>query len=210
MSIHASLYAQQANTAIKKKRYTLNLLVQDTSFDQALQERLAGVFFNVYPKLVRKFNKNSRTEVTITIDTAYKGVAYAHNGSVVISRNWLIKVPEDIDVVTHEVMHIVQAYPPGSGPGWLVEGIADYVRYKYGVNNEKANWALPDLQNGQHYTDSYRVSARFLDWVERTRKKGMVKLLDRSLRSRTYSGEIWKLNTGYTLDELWDLYRKAT
>lgn len=123
-----------------------------------------------------------------------------------ISQAWLIKNPEDIDVVTHEVMHIVQSYPSRSGPGWLVEGIADYVRDKYGVNNAAANWSLPDVKENHHYTNSYRIAARFLKWVEEKQKKGFIKKLDTALRDRTYTESIWTDNTTKTLDELWDMY----
>lgn len=203
-----ALYAQQPQT-ITKKGYTLHFHAQNPDFDAVQQKRLQNVFFTNYPKLVKDFNKNSLKEVTITIDTAYDGVAYAHNGKVVIAQAWMEKMPEDIDVVTHEVMHIVQAYPPRSGPGWLVEGIADYVRYKYGVNNKAANWSLPELKDDHHYTKSYRISARFLDWIENNKKKGAVKQLDAAMREKTYTPEIWVNLTGMELDALWDAYVAA-
>ncbi|MCL7988117.1 basic secretory family protein [Sphingobacterium sp. lm-10] len=202
------LHAQQIQT-ITKKGYTLHFLAQNPDFDIAQQKRLQEVFFTNYPKLVKDYNKNSFKEVYITIDTAYDGVAYAHNGKIVIAQAWMEKMPEDIDVVTHEVMHIVQAYPPRSGPGWLVEGVADYVRYKYGVNNKAANWSLPALKEDHRYTSSYRIAARFLDWVETDKKKGAVKLLDAAMRNKTYTPEIWVSLTGMELDALWDAYVAA-
>ncbi|MGK6352166.1 basic secretory protein-like protein [Parapedobacter sp. DT-150] len=194
---------------LEKKGYTLTLVTQDITFDGALQQRLADVFFEVYPKLAKNFNKKAVKEVTITIDTAYDGVAYAHDGKVTIAQAWLVKNPGDVDVVTHEVMHLVQAYPPRSGPGWLVEGIADYVRHRYGVANPDANWALPELKPEHHYTNSYRITARFLDWVERTKKKGTVKKLDYALRNQHYAEDLWKTLTGNSLDELWSAYAAA-
>lgn len=193
-------------TLTTKKGYTLEFVIQDTTFDKAIQRRLTDVFFSVYPKLAKTYNKNAVKTVSITIDTTYDGVAYAHNGKVVIAQAWLKKNPGDVDVVTHEVMHIVQAYPPRSGPGWLVEGIADYVRYKYGIDNAGANWTLPELKPEHHYTNSYRISARFLDWVEHNKKKGTVKKLDKALRERAYKKQIWETITGASLDELWDAY----
>lgn len=203
-----ALFAQQPQT-ITKKGYTLHFHAQNPDFDAAQQKRLQNVFFTNYPKLVKDFNKNSLKEVTITIDTAYDGVAYAHNGKIVIAQAWMEKMPEDIDVVTHEVMHIVQAYPPRSGPGWLVEGVADYVRYKYGVNNKAANWSLPALKDDHKYTSSYRITARFLDWIENNKKKGAVKQLDAAMREKTYTPEIWVNLTGMELDPLWDAYVAA-
>ncbi|MFC3196744.1 basic secretory protein-like protein [Parapedobacter deserti] len=179
---------------------------QDPAFDPQVADRLKATFFQVYPVLVETFNPSALREVTLTIDTAYDGVAYAHNGQVVISQAWLRKMPGDVDVVTHEVMHIVQAYPRGNQPGWLVEGIADYVRHRFGIDNAGANWSLPDVADDHHYTNSYRIAARFLDWIERKRKPGLVKTLDDALRNRTYSEAIWKSETGLGLDELWATY----
>jgi hypothetical protein len=51
------------------------------------------------------------------------------NGQIVISSTHLKDYPIVTGVLTHEMMHIVQSYPDGQ-PGWLVEGIADYVRWK--------------------------------------------------------------------------------
>lgn len=191
-----------------KKGFELELIAQNPSFDQQQLKRLTETFFTVYPPMVKEFNPQSAKKVTITIDTAYDGVAYAHNGKIVISEAWMKKVPEDIDVVTHEVMHIVQAYPTRSGPGWLVEGIADYARDRYGVNNTAANWSLPAVQESHHYTNSYRIAARFVKWIEEN-KKGMVKILDASMRNKTYTEGIWQDETGKTLDELWEAYKKA-
>ncbi|SKB57743.1 Peptidase [Parapedobacter luteus] len=207
-SVASQLVDPVADT-ISKKGVTLILVQQDEGFSKDVLGRLQETFFSVYPKLTRDFNKQAVKEVTITVDTAYDGVAYAHNGRVTIAQSWLEKNPGDVDVVTHEVMHLVQAYPPRSGPGWLVEGIADYVRYKYGVDNPGANWTLPELKPEHHYTSSYRITARFLDWVEHTHKKGIVKRLDKALRTSTYSDGMWKRETGATLDELWIAYTKG-
>jgi Plant Basic Secretory Protein. len=208
MLIVAGAYAtpsQPADTTTKKG-VTLIMVSQDTGFPQSALNRLRETFFTVYPKLTKTFNKNAAKEISITIDTAYDGVAYAHNGKVTIAQTWLEKHPGDVDVVTHEVMHIVQAYPPRSGPGWLIEGIADYVRHKYGVNNAGANWTLPELKPEHHYTSSYRISARFLDWIERNRRKGTVKKLDQALREQMYNEHLWEEITGSSLDELWNAY----
>lgn len=202
-----STYGQSNEQTRSKKGFELNLIAQNPTFNPAQLNRLSDVFFEVYPKLVKDFNKKSSKSVTITIDTAYDGVAYAHNGKVVISQAWLEKMPEDIDVVTHEVMHIVQSYPSRSGPGWLVEGIADYARDKYGVNNAAANWSLPEVKENHHYTNSYRIAARFLKWVEEKQKKGFIKKLDAALRNKTYTEAIWVNSTKKTLDELWDIYK---
>ncbi|MDB5262461.1 MAG: secretory protein [Adhaeribacter sp.] len=118
----------------------------------------------------------------------------------------MLEKPGDIDVVTHKVFHIVQNYGRGAGPGWLVEGITDYVRHKYGIDNAGANWSLTPFDPKHNYTNSYRITARFLVWLEKNENKKIVDELNKSLRTRTYTPETWVKLTGKTLDELWQSY----
>lgn len=198
-----------AQEVIKKDGYTLTFESNYAAFDPALKQRLIATFFEVYPKLSREYNPNASREVKFMVDTAYKGVAATGNGRVVFSPLYMTNHPEDIDVVTHEVMHIVQNYGNSRGPGWLTEGIADYARYKFGVNNIKAKWALTEYKAGQSYTNSYRTTARFLNWLETSGHAGIVKTLDAQLRDHTYTAQTWKDITGKTLDELWADYIKG-
>jgi hypothetical protein len=160
----------------------------------------------VYPELAETYNPNTLKAVTMVIDTTYDGVAATDNGKVTVSNKWMHKHPEDIDVVTHEVMHIVQDYGNSDGPGWLTEGIADYARFKFGVNNAAAKWELRDPKPGQNYTDAYRVTARFLVWIEAKVKPGIVKTLDSQMRAHTFTDNTFKQLTGKTVDELWKSY----
>ena len=140
----------QKTDVYKQKGYTLTFINYDAPFDAAEQARLVKTFFTVYPELAKTYNRKILKEVKMVIDTTYKGVAETDNGKVTISSAWLHKRPEDIDVVTHEVMHIVQDYGESTGPGWLTEGIADYARYKFGVNNDAAKWSLTPYKAGQN------------------------------------------------------------
>ena len=194
-----------AKDSLTKKKYTLIFISKDSAFSATTKQQMIEAFFTVYPRQAKHFNPNTLQKVTFIIDPAYVGVAAAGNGAARYNPKWLRDHPEDIDVVTHEVMHIVQAYPDGS-PGWLTEGIADYVRYGYGVNNVKGNWKLPDYKAGQSYTNSYRIMARFLVWLEQNGHPRIVQELDKAARTGTYSPELWKQKTGNTLDELWASY----
>ncbi|AMM51813.1 secretory protein [Rufibacter sp. DG15C] len=199
--------ATAQTTTIKKGKYTLTFVNQDPTFEPTIQDKLVNAFFKVYPKEAKRFNKNTVKHVTLTIDTVYAGVAYAHDGKITIASAWLHKRPGDIDVITHEAMHLVQAYPPNSGPGWLTEGIADYVRHAYGVDNASANWSLPELTDKHHYTNSYRITARFLLWAEKKINKKLVDTLDAHMRNQNYTPEVWQALTGKTVDELWEAYK---
>ncbi len=200
-----AMHAQQV-TDYNRQGYSLKFINYDAALDTALQRRMVNTFYIVYPELANAYNKHTLKAVTFVIDTAYKGVAETDNGKVTISSRWMHLHPEDIDVITHEVMHIVQDYGESGGPGWLTEGIADYARYKFGVNNAAANWRLPAYKAGQNYTDAYRVTARFLVWIEQKVKPGIVKKLDSYSRSHMYTPALWQQLTGKTLEDLWKSY----
>jgi len=196
----------QSTEVYNRKGYVLTVENQDPAFDKAVINKLVETFFEVYPKLSKTYNKKATKNVKFVIDTAYDGVAATANARVVFASKYMTKHPKDIDVVTHEVMHIVQDYGDSNGPGWLTEGIADYARFKFGVDNAGANWTLPAYKSAQSYTNAYRVTARFLVWVENNVKAGLVKDFDAQLRAHTFTDASWKNATGKTLDELWAAY----
>jgi len=196
----------QTSQVFKKNGYTLTVINQDAGFKPELREKLINTFWVVYPKLAKEYNPQTSKNITFIIDTNYNGVAATTDDKVTFSAKYMSAHPQDIDVVTHEVMHIVQAYGDTSGPGWLTEGIADYARYKFGVNNEGAKWSLPAYKSTQSYENSYRITARFLAWMEIKIKPGVVKALDSQMRKGTFTDETWKLLTGKTLNDLWTAY----
>tara|TARA_R110000868_G_scaffold98706_6_gene271841 strand:- start:4800 stop:5516 length:717 start_codon:yes stop_codon:yes gene_type:complete len=203
--VNSSSFAQgELNSGNKIPK--VSIINEDTKLPFSIVEGFENIIYKVYPKLVKDFNKNARMDITVKIDTAYDGVAYAHNGQVTVSSKWLHSKPEDLDLMTHEIMHIIQAYPNGAGPGWLTEGIADYVRFKYGIDNKGAGWSLTPFSKNQSYTNSYRITARFLVWISQNYDKKIVNKMDSKLRSNTYAPELWNLYTGLSVDQLWDEY----
>jgi hypothetical protein len=203
---HISMEDVISRDTITKKGFTLIFINKAILFDSTVKRRMEDAFFTVYPKQATIYNSGTLKKVIFVIDPEYKGVAAAAGGIVRYNPEWFAGNPRDIDVVTHEVMHIVQSYPDGAGPGWLTEGIADYVRFTLGVDNKGASWELPEYEASQSYTDAYRVTARFLVWAEKHYGKGLVKQLDASLRSDTYKPELWVKISGKTLDDLWKEY----
>lgn len=191
---------------ITKGKFTLVWINKDKNFDSALKKELIDVYFLIYPKQAKKYNKETRKSVTFVIDPEYTGVAATAGGIVRYNPAWFAKNPRDIDVVTHEVMHIVQGYPNGAGPGWITEGIADYVRYVMGVDNAGAKWKLPDFNDKHSYKDAYRITARFFYWLEQNYDKKLMVKLDKAMRAKKYTSDFWKEHTGSTIDELWTIY----
>ncbi|MHA4896453.1 basic secretory protein-like protein [Pedobacter sp. PWIIR3] len=194
---------------IKKNGYQLVFISKAPEFDLTTKQNLINTYFKVYPKLVKKFNKKTTKEVLFVVDTAYKGVAEASGNRILFSATYMKAHPTDIDIVTHEGMHLVQGYGYSAGPVWLTEGIADYIRYKYGVDNIGSKWALPEFNDKQSYQNSYRITARFFEWLEQHVKKGLIMKLDKELRDHTYTEKSWANLTGKTIDELWSDYSKA-
>ena len=193
--------------SITQKGYTLIYINKDEKFSEQIGEQLKNTFFEVYPDMAKEYNKKTAKKVTFVIDPAYDGVAATSSAKVVFNPRWFDRSPGDIDVVTHEVMHIVQDYGRTPGPWWVTEGIADYVRYKYGVNNAAAGWSLPDVTNKQNYDNSYRITARFFVWIEQNKNKNFIKKMDQVMRKHTYQDDVWVKLTGKSPAELWDEYK---
>jgi hypothetical protein len=137
-------------------------------------------------------------EVNVIFKKEYNGLAATTGHTIRIAARWVEEHPEDYGMVIHELTHVIQAYPR-RGPGWLVEGIADYVRFfhyepetKVVVNPKRAS-----------YRDGYRTTAAFLAWSEKTYDKNLVNELNAALREGTYKDELFEKDTGKSLEELW-------
>jgi hypothetical protein len=191
---------------IKKKGFQLVFINKNQRIDPAVQQSLIDTYFEIFPVLIKTFNKKTTKSVVFVTDTAYGGVAEASGNRILFSTKYFKAHPTDIDVVTHETMHLVQGYGYSAGPVWLTEGIADYVRYKYGVDNVGSKWYLPAFNSKQHYTNSYRVTARFFVWLEKNVKPGLIADLDVLLRAHQYNDQSWVTLTGKNLDALWEAY----
>ncbi|WP_214070672.1 basic secretory protein-like protein [Mucilaginibacter sp. dw_454] len=192
---------------IKKDGYSLVFVNLNEKFNPTIQKNLISTYFEVYPKLVGLFNDKATHDVIFVTDTAYKGVAETSGNRILFATKYMDKFPYDVDIVTHEGMHIVQGYGYGSGPVWLTEGIADYIRYKYGVDNVGSKWYLPAFKaKDKGYEQSYRITARFFEWIDQKVKPGMIIQIDKELRNHTYTADTWATLSGKTLDQLWADY----
>ena len=163
---------------------------------------------------------------------------YTHIPKVVMNPAYYAHHVFDADSMTHELVHVAQNYwrphkddgkprkkwselteeekeairkkHEEEMPGWLTEGLADYGRDRFGIYNDKDGWKLPKYNPKQSYTDAYRVTAAFIKWVEETMAPDLAYKLNDQLKQNTYrTSESWKALTGYTVDELWQMYAKA-
>lgn len=157
------------------------------------------------------FNPDAPKKVTVVIDPTYNepgDIAFTVNSTITLNPSWVLQNPREVDVLTHESTHVVQQYhSAGYTPAWLVEGIADYSRNKFGVNNAAVGWYISDYAVGDNYTSGYGIVARFLLWAEAKYKPGIAQTLDKQLRAGTYSDtDSWMALTGSTFSQLWSAY----
>lgn len=138
-------------------------------------------------------------EVKLVFKKDMKGVAHTSGATITIAADWVKKHPDDYGMVVHELTHVIQAYPrPGNG--WLVEGIADYIRLYHFEPKAKLDAIDPARQN---YRDGYRVTAQFLAWIEKSHDKTIVAKLNEAMRKYEYRYDLFKKQTGKSLDRLW-------
>ena len=144
-------------------------------------------------------------QVTVYFDPAMKGVAHAVGGKITISAQYVRQHPDDLGMVIHELTHVVQSYP-GGGPGWLVEGIADYIR----IVKYEPSAPRPKLDAAKaSYKDAYKTTAMFLEWIELQGHPELVVKLNAALRLGKYRDELWSELAGATVDELWQSFAKT-
>jgi hypothetical protein len=169
-----------------------------------------------YPKIVEMLPSDGYAaprRFTIIFHKDMPGVANAGGGRINCAAPWFLRNldGEAAGAVVHEMVHIVQQYRrlPGRAnnanrnPGWLVEGLADYIRWMLYEPQGKRRRINPEQAK---YTDSYHVTGAFLDYVVRTHDKEFVKKLNAAMREGKYTPELWKELTGKTVDELWEDY----
>jgi hypothetical protein len=188
----------------RQERFTLSISGEVPTDFAPVVGRLTTLFYQSYPKLVERFehpNKPAPRRIRMTFERGMKVPAYCTGSEIKISIDWLEKHPDDIALLTHELTHAVQAYPR-SDPGWLTEGIADYARQLYGPK-EQPGWSLPKrLSERNSYRDSYRVTARFLVWLD-TKHPGAVDKVHRRMQDKEFTLSDFETATGKPLDALW-------
>lgn len=199
----------------------------DTSAAPDLSEwannELAAVVREWYPKLVKLLPSpgfEAATNVTIRFrESMGRTPASAGGGRVNCNAEWFRKnlKGEAKGAVVHELVHIVQAYgrarrenPDATRtPGWIVEGIPDYIRwFLYEPRAKGAEITHRNLARAR-YDGNYRITANFLNWVVEKYDKDLIQKLNIAARAGKYSEQLWKEFTKKSLQELGDEWRKA-
>ncbi|OVA02041.1 Uncharacterized protein family [Macleaya cordata] len=134
------------------------------------------------------------------------GVAYASNGEIHVSANYIAGYSGDVKreitgVLYHEATHVWQWNGNGNAPGGLIEGISDFVRLK--ANYAPSHWVKPG--QGNRWDQGYDVTAQFLDYCNSLRG-GFVAELNSKMRTG-YSNNFFVELLGKTVDQLWSEYK---
>lgn len=179
--------------------------------------KLAPVLAEWYPKIVAMLPSDgyaAPARFTVMLKPG-NGVAFTSGTRVVANSNWLKQElnGEAVGSLVHEAVHVVQQYGHTRrdqtnavpSPGWLVEGLADYIRwFKYEPQSHGADveW-LRRLRNPSlRYDGSYRITANFLDWVAAEHGQDIIRQLNAAMREGRYAEDLWKQATGKTVQEL--------
>ncbi len=145
------------------------------------------------------------TQIRMAFKSDYNGVAEAGGGRIRGSVKFFKANPKDIGAMVHETVHCVQLYRGRGNPGWLVEGVADYVRFwKYEPG--KAGRVNPERAQ---YNGSYRTTAAFLAFVTDKYDGQLVPKLNALMRDGKFEEGVWKKLTGKTADELNQEWKKS-
>jgi hypothetical protein len=222
--VAATPATQQQGKTFEAEGGTYQIII-DTSETPDLTEwadnELAPVLQQWYPKIIKMLPSEgyqAPRRVTIIFSKDMTGVAATGGTRVRCAANWFQRnlKGEAKGAVVHELVHIAQNYGiarrtnpnPSQTPGWVVEGIADYIRWflyepqTRGAEITKRNIALA------RYDANYRISGNFINWVTNKYSGDLVQKLNAAAREGRYNEDLWKKFTGRTLQELGDEWRK--
>lgn len=178
--------------------------------------KLRPVVQEWYPQIVALLPSDgftARTNVTLRFRDDMGGTPASAGGRFVnCNAGWFRRElnREALGSVVHELVHVVQSYgggrrnPPNGTrmPGWLVEGIPDYIRwFLYEPQTKGAEITAGNLDRAR-YDASYRISANFLNWVTLQHGTNLVPMLNAAGRAGTYRDDLWQELTGKTVGEL--------
>jgi hypothetical protein len=185
-------------------------------------KELVPVVQDWYPKLVKMLPSEgyeAPKKVSITFSASMNGVAATGGTRVRCAAGWFRQnlQGEAKGAVVHELAHVVQNYgiarrnnPSATRtPGWLVEGICDYIRwFLYEPETRGAEITSRNIARAK-YDGNYRITGNFLNWVTETYCKDIVQRLNAAAREGKYSEDLWKTATGHTVQELGDEWKTS-
>ncbi len=187
-----------------------------------VENELMPVIVQWYPKIVQLLPSEGYEapgKISIMFSQDMQGVAATAGTRVQCAASWFRKnlQGEAKGAVVHELVHVVQQYGRARRgnrqaertPDWLVEGIADYVRwFLYEPESHGADITRRNLARAR-YDASYRVSANFLNWATASCDSQLVPKLNAAAREGRYSDSLWQELTGRSVRELGDEWKAS-
>lgn len=166
-------------------------------------DNVARICERAYPMINDELKSDGfqpTNSITLTLKSKYDGVAATSGFDIVGSVKFFKAHPDDVGAMVHETVHCVQRYRARNFPGWLTEGIADYVRF---FKFEPGKLGRVDPKTAR-YNGSYRTSASFLAFVVAKYDAQAVLKLNAALRDRdvVYTDALFEKLTGKTVQEL--------
>lgn len=212
----ADAVAKGAEETIEIGGCTIVLDTLDTPDLQAwAHDKVGPMAKEWYPRLIKMMPSEgfeAPKNVRITFNAQMRGVADTSNARIRCAAGWFRQnlEGEALGAVFHELVHVVQRYgrvrPTAENavrpPGWLVEGIADYLRwYKFEATSRGADITARNIGRAR-YDGNYRITANFLNWAAETYDKDLVQQLNAAIREGRYREDLWKDRTQHTLPDL--------
>jgi hypothetical protein len=203
-------FTLDADPAVTTFKYPVEIVpnADDAPDMKEWLEQVARTCEKQYPMICEELKGDGYTPPTLikmTLKKDYNGVAAASGTRITGSVKYFEKKKDDVGAFVHETVHCVQQYGGRGNPGWLVEGVADYVRFfKYEANKPK-----PLAPEKAKYDGSYRTTAAFLAYLVDTRDKEIVRKLNDTMRKGKYTADVWKELTGKPVEELGREWQKS-
>jgi hypothetical protein len=162
-----------------------------------LAQQMAEVCAKVFPEIESRLTPSPYPAPHRIVLDYNQYAAYAQDGMVHVSIDWLHSDPYDPGVIPHELTHVVQNYD-GTAPNWITEGIATYMSFKLGYSIGVAH-----CNPGESYTTGYGCTAALFNYIERQYKHSIVRDVHLRLKHDTYTNAYFKTETGKSLDVLY-------
>jgi 3-keto-disaccharide hydrolase/basic secretory peptidase family protein len=192
------------------------------------ERKLAPLLAEWYPKIAAMLPSQGYEPPKAFSVSIRPGDGVAATGGTRITANstWLKREldREALGALLHEEVHVLQQYrrprrdnadaPRARAPGWLVEGIPDYIRwflYEPQSHGADVTWMHGRRNLSLRYDARYRVTANFLDYVinRYDKDKTLLTKVNAACRDGKYNDDLWKDYTGKTLPELNDEWKAA-
>jgi hypothetical protein len=200
----------ESDPSVASFRYPVEVVIDVTDAPEMKEwaMNVARICERAYPMIneeLRSDDFKPRHLITMTLKSDYRGVAATSGGRITGSVKFFKEHPDDVGAMVHETVHVVQSYRARNNPGWLVEGVADYVRF---FKFEPGKLKPPDPDRVR-YNGSYKITAQFLAYLTEKYDRDIVLKLNRVMREGQYTERIFEDLTGKPVQELDEEWRAS-